>query len=79
MNGICEYLYRVNFVYGGNVYSATFSSTKEIKPDSDKLVVWGLADCAINEIIKSIKDESGSSYPHKIVVSGPFGSIKVKD
>lgn len=73
------HVYRVKFTYRGSEYSTEFCSTAEIKPDTEPLVAWGLADDAIKSVMATIDNRQKGVYPHGIVISGEFGSLTVKE
>lgn len=79
MNENGFHVYRVEFIYREKVYSTEFCSTAEIKPDTEPLVAWGLADDAIKSVMAKIEDRQKGIFPHGIVISGEFGSLTVKE
>lgn len=79
MNENGFHVYRVKFIYREKVYSTEFCSTAEIKPDTEPLVAWGLADDAIKSVMAKIEDRQKGIFPHGIMISGEFGSLTVKE
>ncbi len=66
-------------MYKQKTYTCEFCSTAEITAETDKFVAWNLADDAIKEAMKQIPNRTKGVYPHSIVITGEFGSLKVKD
>lgn len=79
MNTVGSYLYRVDFMYRGEPYTADFCSTAEITAETDKCVAWDIASDAIKEVMRRIPNRQEGVYPHSIVITGEFGSVKVKE
>lgn len=73
------YLYQVSFIYKGRTYNCEFYSTAEITPETEKMVAWSLADDAIKTTMRGIPDKTAGVYPHKIILSGDFGKLVIKE
>ena len=79
MNADGSYSYRVDFMYKEEPYTTEFCSTAEITAETAQCVAWDIASDAIKEVMRRIPNRQEGVYPYSIVITGEFGSVKVKE